>query len=212
MVAFVGESGSGKTTLVNIIINLLRPDAGDILIDGVSLSQYNQFSYQEKIGYISQESSIFNDSIYNNVTFWADKTPENVDRFYMILEKTLLKDFVSELPRKEETLLGNNGINLSGGQRQRITIARELYKNVEILILDEATSALDSDTENQIQTNIESLHGKITLIVIAHRLATVKNADRLFEMRRGSIVAEGNFNELLQTSTSFRNMVQLQEL
>lgn len=212
MVAFVGESGSGKTTLVNIIINLLRPDKGQVLIDDINLNDYNQFSFQKKIGYISQEPTIFNDTIFNNVSFWAEKTPENMARFNSVAQKSLLKDFIKGLPDKEDTLLGNNGVNLSGGQRQRISIARELYKEVDMLILDEATSALDSETETQIQLNIESLQGKVTMIVIAHRLATIKNADSIFEMQNGEIKASGNFIQLCDKSPSFYRMVQLQEL
>ncbi|RZK25747.1 MAG: ATP-binding cassette domain-containing protein, partial [Flavobacterium sp.] len=123
-----------------------------------------------------------------------------------------LTEFVQGLKNKEQTLLGNNGINLSGGQRQRISIARELYKEVEILILDEATSALDSETENEIQQNIEGLQGNYTLIIIAHRLATIKNADTIYLMDKGKITGQGNFEQLTQSSGRFKRMVELQEI
>jgi subfamily B ATP-binding cassette protein MsbA len=121
-------------------------------------------------------------------------------------------DFVETLQGKEDALLGNNGINLSGGQRQRISIARELYKDVEILILDEATSALDSETENEIQQNIDALKGKYTVLIIAHRLATIKNADIIYLMDKGIITGQGNFEELTATSPRFKRMVELQEI
>ena len=211
-VAFVGESGSGKTTLVNTVIKLLNLHSGAILLDGENINLYNQFTYQRKIGYISQEPTIFNDTIFNNITFWAEPTKENKQRFENALQIASISAFVSTLKNKEDTLLGNNGVNLSGGQRQRISIARELYKEVDILILDEATSALDSETENEIQQNIDALKGKYTLLIIAHRLATIKNADTIYLMDKGSITAQGNFTELTERSERFKRMVELQEI
>jgi subfamily B ATP-binding cassette protein MsbA len=211
-IAFVGESGSGKTTLVNTIIKLLNVNSGEILIDGVNINEYNQFTYQKKIGYISQESTVFNDTVFNNITFWADCTPENILKFDKAVLMASINGFIDGLKLKEQTLLGNNGINLSGGQRQRISIARELYKDVEILILDEATSALDSDTENEIQQNIDQLKGKFTIIIIAHRLATIKNADTIYLMDKGRITGQGNFAELTASSLRFKRMVELQEI
>lgn len=211
-VAFVGESGSGKTTLVNTVIKLLNVQSGEIVLDGVNINEYNQFTYQKKIGYISQEPTVFNDTIFNNITFWAEPTTENKVRFAEALKMASIHDFVETLKEKENTLLGNNGINLSGGQRQRISIARELYKEVEILILDEATSALDSETENEIQQNIDQLKGKYTVLIIAHRLATIKNADTIYLMDKGSITGQGSFEELIETSSRFKRMVALQEI
>src|SRR5690606_11898819 len=115
-------------------------------------------------------------------------------------------------PDNEETILGNNGVNLSGGQRQRISIARELFKDVEILILDEATSALDSETERAIQQNMEELKGKYTILIVAHRLATIKDADRIVVMKNGSISDIGSFSQLLESSAYFKNLVELQEV
>lgn len=211
-VALVGESGSGKTTLVNAIIKLLNLHSGTVYIDGTPLQNINQFSFQKKIGYISQEPTVFNDTIFNNITFWAEPTAENKLKFEQALQMASLTEFVKGLKAQEQTLLGNNGINLSGGQRQRISIARELFKEVEILILDEATSALDSETENEIQQNIEALHGNYTLIIIAHRLATIKNADTIYLMSKGQIIGKGSFKELTQQSNQFKRMVELQEI
>jgi subfamily B ATP-binding cassette protein MsbA len=210
-VALIGESGSGKTTLANIIACLLMPDSGEIRIDGIPVREYNYDSYRNKIGYISQESVIFNDNVFNNITFWAEETPENVKRFWEIIELASLSEYMRALPEKEKTLLGDNGILISGGQRQRISIARELYKNAEILIMDEATSALDAETEKIVQSNIEKLHGSYTIIIIAHRLSTIKNADTIYLLEKGRITASGDFSNMLELSDSFKRIVLLQE-
>lgn len=211
-IALVGESGSGKTTLANIIIGLISPDKGRVLIDGNPLPYFNLKSYREKIGYISQDSVIFNDNIYNNITFWSEKTDENLKRFWEVVEMTSLKSFIAGQADKEFTRLGDNGILISGGQKQRISIARELFKNAEILILDEATSALDSETEHIIQENIENLHGKYTIIVIAHRLSTIKNVNRIYLLDKGNVVVSGDFDTMVNESDKFKRMVTLQGL
>lgn len=211
-IAFVGESGSGKTTLVNVLSGLLPITNGSFQIDGNEIQTIQKESYQRRIGYIAQEPVIFNDTIFNNVTFWAKPTADNIKRFQKAIEQAAVSGFISELPKKEQTLLGNNGINLSGGQKQRISIARELYKDIDILILDEATSALDSETEKEIQYNIDALQGKYTILIIAHRLSTVKNVDYLYLMDRGEIISEGNFMELVEKSERFKRMVELQEI
>lgn len=211
-IAFVGESGSGKTTLVNLLAALLPESVGEIKVDGIPIKQLHKESYQKRIGYVSQDAVIFNDTIFNNVTFWAKPTPENWERFTQSIEKASLKEFLSELPEGAETLLGNNGINLSGGQKQRISIARELYKDIDILILDEATSALDSETEKVIQDSIESLQGNFTLLIVAHRLSTIRNVDRVVLMDKGEIVDMDSFDKLIQKQDRFRKMVELQEL
>lgn len=211
-IAFVGESGSGKTTLVNLLGGLLRPSKGEVYIDGIPFSELNMDAYQSRIGYITQEPVIFNDTIYNNITLWATPTKENVARYENALKQASLLQYISELPKQGETLLGNNGINLSGGQKQRVSIARELYKDIDILILDEATSALDSETEKEIQTNIDQIKGDYTILIIAHRLSTIKNADKVYMMDKGEVIGEGNFEELCRSSERFKRMVELQEL
>lgn len=211
-IALIGESGSGKTTIANVIAGLFKPDSGEVLIDDVPLSQYDLTSYRSKIGYISQESVIFNDNIYNNITFWAEQTPENMARFTEVLEKSSLTDFIQSLPDKELTTLGDNGLLISGGQKQRISIARELFKKCEILILDEATSALDSETERIIQENMEQLHGSYTMIVIAHRLSTIKEADIIYLLENGKVSASGTFHEMINKSVRFKKMVSFQSV
>lgn len=209
--ALVGGSGSGKTTMVNLIIGLLEPTSGQILINGTDRERFDKSSYRRRFGYITQEPVIFNDTIFNNVTFWDQKTPENLTKFREAIRLANIEDFVDSLPEKEETKLGDNGMLVSGGQKQRISIARELYKEVDVLILDEATSALDSETEKSIQENIESLRGKFTIIIVAHRLSTVKKADKILVLNAGKVVGEGNFEELVAGNSLFKKMVDLQE-
>lgn len=210
-IALVGESGSGKTTLANLIVGLIDPNEGQILIDGECINSYNLDSYRSKIGYISQEPVIFSDNIFNNITFWSERTPENITRFWEAIRLSSLEDFILSQPKKELTVLGDNGILISGGQKQRISIARELFKKAEILILDEATSALDSETERSIQDNIDKLRGSYTMIIIAHRLSTIKEADSIYLMENGQVSDYGTFAELLNNSAKFRNMVALQD-
>ena len=210
--AFVGESGSGKTTLINIIVGLLSSDSGLITIDELNYKDLVKRSIQKRVGYITQEPVVFNDSIFNNITFWAEKTQDNLDKYESTIRKAHIFDMINQLPEKSETQLGNNGINLSGGQKQRISIARELFKDVDILVLDEATSALDSETEKNIQNSIDSLKGNYTLLIIAHRLSTIKNIDTIFLMENGEIVKKGDFNYLIKNIPSFKNIVKLQEI
>lgn len=211
-VALVGESGSGKTTLMNVLSGLLRPTSGKMLIDGIDSREINITSFQQRIGYITQEPVIFDDSVFNNVTFWADKNPENLERFEEALRKASILDFVRRQPEKEGARLGNNGINLSGGQKQRISIARELYKEVDFLFMDEATSALDSKTEKTIQSNIEHLKGQYTILIIAHRLSTIKDADLVVVMNNGQVEQTGSYDDLMEKSHLFNRMVKLQEV
>lgn len=209
-IALVGESGAGKTTLANMISGLIRPDSGEVYIDNVPMAQYNLNTFRDTVGYISQEPVVFNDTIFNNITFWSEPTPDNIKRFKEVLQMASLNAFVEALPDKEETRLGDNGILISGGQRQRISIARELFKHTEVLIFDEATSALDSETEKIIQENIEQLRGNRTIVLIAHRLSTIKEADTIYLLEKGKVTASGSFEEMVNKSSRFQKMVSLQ--
>ena len=210
-VAFVGESGSGKTTLVNILAGLLVPSKGQLLIDGVELTSQRVRSFRRMIGYITQEPVVFNDTVFNNVSFGMAKTPDNIRKFWDVIEKTALTDTILHMPNKEDTILGDNGVLISGGQKQRISIARELFRDCSLLLMDEATSALDSENESIIQGNINALKGKYTLVIIAHRLSTVRNADVIYLLENGEISAFGSFEQLQVLSPRFRKMVELQE-
>lgn len=209
-VALVGESGSGKTTLMNVLSGLLQVEKDMFMIDGVDAIDINIRTYQKRIGYITQEPVIFDDSVFNNVTFWDEPTVENKSRFEKALKMALIHEFVFGLPERENAQLGNNGIMVSGGQKQRISIARELYKDVDFLFMDEATSALDSETEKSIQENLDQLKGRFTIVIIAHRLSTIRNADRIFFLNKGSLEKEGDFELLKSESESFNRMVKLQ--
>jgi subfamily B ATP-binding cassette protein MsbA len=211
-IAFVGASGSGKTTLVNILAGLLPVSGGEMTIDGSPSQALNMLSWHRRIGYITQEPVIFSDSVFNNVTFWSDHNEANLTRFWAALEKSAIADFVRQLPDGEDAHLGDAGVLISGGQKQRLSIARELYKDIDILIMDEATSSLDSETELAIQDNIDSLRGQYTILIIAHRLATIKNADRIVLLNEGSIFGIGDFQSLIDQSTPFSRMVSLQGL
>ena len=211
-IALVGESGSGKTTLANIITGILPLAGGTFKIDGVPVQDYNTDSFRSTIGYISQEPVIFKDNIFNNVTFWAEPTEQNLKRFWEVIERASLTDFVNGMPEKENTGIGDKGMLISGGQKQRISIARELYKEAEVLILDEATSALDSETELFIQRNIEKLQGNYTIIIIAHRLSTIKKADKIYMLEKGRVSYSGTFDELTEKSSRFKRMVSLQQI
>ncbi|MDR2927806.1 MAG: ABC transporter ATP-binding protein/permease [Cytophagaceae bacterium] len=210
-VAFVGESGSGKTTIVNMLAGLLMPVSGQLKIDGIPLTVSRVKGFRHHIGYITQEPVVFNDTVFNNVTFHESVNDETVARFRETLEKTALTSMVENLPEKENSLLGDNGILISGGQKQRISIARELYRDCSLLLMDEATSALDTENELIIQSNINALKGKYTIVIIAHRLSTVKNADVIYLLDKGKIEASGSFDELKNKSPRFRKMVELQD-
>jgi subfamily B ATP-binding cassette protein MsbA len=211
-IAFVGESGSGKTTLVNLIAGLLKPVNGTYTIDGSNIRDLRVESFQNHIGYITQEPVVFTDTIYNNISLWEGSSAIERERFAKAVKLASIEDFIDSLPEKENTFLGSNGVNLSGGQKQRIAIARELYKETDILILDEATSALDSETERVIKENIDQLKGSYTLLVVAHRLSTIKNSDMVVFMNEGKIECTGAFDELVEKSPRFKKMVELQEI
>ena len=211
-VAFVGKSGSGKSTLINIITGLLKPNSGNVSIDGIDLSEINLKDWRSKIGYIAQESVIFSDTILNNITSWDYNKEQDYSRLWNAIKMSHLDEIIkndNDLNRD----VGDRGVSLSGGQKQRIAIARELYRNPKILILDEATSALDSETEKSIIESLEELNGKITIIVIAHRLSTIKNSDIINVIEGGIIIESGSYDELINNNSSRMNeFIKMQEL
>jgi subfamily B ATP-binding cassette protein MsbA len=210
-IAIVGESGSGKTTLVNVMAGLLFGNKGEFLINGISISETDVRDWRSKIGYITQEPVIFDDTLENNITLWQPLiTVEQKNHFEKILKMSAVDSFANQLQDGLSTQLGNNGVKLSGGQKQRVSIARELYKNVDLLILDEATASLDSETENIIQESLTKLKGEITLVFIAHRLSTIQHADKIILMEKGEIKDTGTFEELNKRNATFQRMVSLQ--
>lgn len=181
-VALIGESGAGKTTLADMILGLLPPQEGSICVDGVNIFSIPK-RWAQLVGYVPQAIFLIDDSIRANIAFGVKNV--NDDDIWAALERAQLKDFVKGLPDGLDTITGERGIKLSGGQRQRIAIARALYNKPEILILDEATAALDSDTENAVMESIDALQGQVTLIIVAHRLTTVRNCDKIYEIKDG---------------------------
>jgi ABC-type multidrug transport system fused ATPase/permease subunit len=214
-IAIVGKSGSGKTTLVDLITLTHENQNGAILIDGVSTNYINKSSWRNQIGYVSQDTIIFDDTIANNITMWKDDANKgNIkDKIRRVAQQANILDFIDSLEAGLDTVVGDRGILLSGGQKQRIFIARELFRNPNILILDEATSALDSESEKNIQDSIESLKGKITVIIIAHRLSTIKKVDNIYLLDKGKIIEKGSYEDLKNDNNSkFNEIVELQLL
>ncbi len=206
-VAFVGESGAGKSTLVDIILGLLEPDTGSILIDGVALDVDNIDNWRKDLGYVPQAIYLADDTLRRNIALGIPEREIDEEAVIAAAKAAAIHDFITrELPDGYETVAGDRGIRLSGGQRQRIGIARALYGNPELLILDEATSALDGSTEAAVMDAIERLSGQKTIIMIAHRLSTVKNCDELYLLKNGALVANGTYDQLLSTQPDFRRM------
>ena len=185
-VALIGPSGAGKTTLVDIILGLLQPDEGCINVDGVNVFD-NLHSWHKLLGYIPQNIYLIDDTIRNNIIFGIPEAEVDEDKVWQAIRDAQLYDFVNSLPNGIDTVVGERGVRVSGGQRQRIGIARALYNNPQILILDEATSALDTDTETAVMEAIDKLKGNKTMIIIAHRLTTVRNCDYIYEIRDKSV-------------------------
>ncbi len=204
-VGIVGTTGSGKTTTVDIILGLLEAQEGTLEVDGIEINKSNSRAWQRSIGYVPQHIFLSDDSVAANIAFGIQH--EQID--YKAVERAAkvarLHEFVtSELPQKYLTTIGERGVRLSGGQRQRIGIARALYHNPQVLILDEATSALDNNTEKQVMNEIKKLEKKITIVMIAHRLSTVRECDSIILLDKGEIKGQGTFEELVNSNDDFK--------
>jgi ABC-type multidrug transport system fused ATPase/permease subunit len=210
-VAFVGETGAGKTTLADIIIGLLRPEKGSIVVDGVTLTDDNLGRWRANLGYVPQHIYLLDDTVARNIAFGvpeAQVSPVALERAARIAN---IHDFVvNELPYGYNTVVGERGIRLSGGQRQRIGIARALYHDPKLLVLDEATSALDNLTEDAVQKAIDQVAQAKTLIIIAHRLTTVRNCDLVYVLKKGGLAAVGTYDSLLAGNVQFQSLAQVQ--
>lgn len=207
-VGLVGASGSGKTTMVDIILGLLVPDAGKLLVDGTCITASNVRAWQRTIGYVPQHIYLIDDTLAANIAFGLP--PDQIDQSAVERAARIanLHDFViNEMHQGYATVVGERGVRLSGGQRQRIGIARALYHDPEVLILDEATSALDTLTEQAVMEAVHTLSHRKTIILIAHRLSTVRECDQIFVLEKGSLKGQGTFDELTQTNKQFRAMV-----
>ncbi|MHB1605921.1 MAG: ABC transporter ATP-binding protein [Leptospirales bacterium] len=208
-IGIVGSTGSGKTTTLDILLGLLSPTSGVLRIDGVPVDEGNLRSWQANIGYVPQQIMLMDDTILHNIAFGIPE--EKIDRSKVIRAAQLahLHSFVeTELPNGYDTEIGERGIRLSGGQRQRIGIARALYHEPSVLVLDEATSALDNITENVIMEALNTLSRQKTIIMVAHRLTTVRECDTIVVMDRGTISDQGTYQELLERNDFFSTLVQ----
>lgn len=201
MVGLIGSSGSGKTSIADLAMRLFNPTSGKILVDGRDINEHDLVSWRSNIGYVSQDIFLLNETIENNIKFYNTEISDKIVK--EAAKQANIYEFIQGLPKGLETVVGDRGIMLSGGQRQRIVLARILARRPEILILDEATSALDNESEVLIQKAIQSLKGKITVFVIAHRLSTVLDVDRLMVLDKGAIMEEGRPKELLENKDSY---------
>jgi len=214
-IGIVGESGAGKTTLFDIITGLIRPDTGIVKIDDVDCRNLNYLELRHMMGYVTQEPVIFNDTIANNICFWECDIKDNncLKRIEKAAKLANCTDFIQETKDGYNTIVGDKGVRLSGGQRQRLAIAREIFKEPQILIFDEATSSLDTESERSIKESINNMKGDRTIIIIAHRLSTIKDCDFIYVIHKGRVIEEGTYNDLYaKENSNFRKMCNNQIL
>ena len=204
----VGQSGSGKTTIANLLTRFYDVTEGSIEIDGENIKNLNLKDYRSLLGMVTQESVLFNDSIYNNIAMGK----ENATREEIIEAAKIANahNFIEGLPEGYDTNIGDDGNKLSRGQKQRVSIARAVLKNPPIMILDEATSALDTESERYVQDALEKMMENRTSLIIAHRLSTIQKADHIVVMEKGDIIEQGSHQELMQKNGTYRKLVELQ--
>jgi HlyD family secretion protein len=209
VVGFVGANGSGKTTLIDMVAGLLVPAGGRIEVDGIVIDETNRAGWQSRIAYVPQTVFLMDASIAQNIALGVADDSLDLDRLRAAAKLAQLDEFVGTLPDGYGHFLGERGMRLSGGQRQRIGIARALYNDASVLILDEATNALDGLTEQELMATILGLRGRYTIILIAHRLNSVRACDLIFELDDGKIIGRGSYSELVRDSETFRRLVNL---
>ncbi len=209
--AVVGGSGAGKTTLIDIVLGLHQPTRGSVTVDGVDIAG-QQARWRPNLGYVPQDTYILDESLLQNIAFLVPDEQIDRDRVRSAVERAQLNDLVDSLPGGLDARVGERGALISGGQRQRLGIARALYREPRLLVLDEATSALDNETEHRISQAIRSLAGQVSVIVVAHRLSTVRNVDRIVFLKDGRVASSGTFDELRDSDTDFARLVQLGSL
>ena len=208
MTALVGHSGSGKSTMLNLIPRIYDPINGNILVDEEDIKNINLDSLRKEISIVDQNTTLFDDTVLNNIKY--AKPTASRDEVVKASELAMCSDFISKLENGFDTMIGENGVKLSGGEKQRLSIARALLKDSKIILLDEATSSLDSDTEEKIQKALAKLTSNKTTIVIAHRLSTILNSDKIYVLDKGSVVAQGKHDQLLNSSNIYKNFYNKQ--
>ena len=208
MTSLVGHSGAGKSTILNLIPRLYDPNTGEILIDGQSIREVKLSSLRKNISYVSQDTTLFDDTIKNNILYANLNASE--EEMYEAARSSFALDFIEKLPNKFNTIIGENGVRLSGGEKQRLSIARAMLKKSQIILLDEATSSLDAETENKIQEAINKLTKNRTTVVIAHRLSTILNSDKIYVIDSGLVIGEGKHEDLLIGSKVYKNFYDKQ--
>ena len=208
MTALVGHSGSGKSTILNLIPRFYQPESGDLLIDNQSIYETKISSLRKNISLVSQETTLFDDTIKNNIKYANENVSD--EEIYEVAKLSNAHDFIEKLPNKYETIIGENGVRLSGGEKQRISIARAMIKKSQIILLDEATSSLDSDTERKIQDALKILTENKTTIVIAHRLSTILKSNNIYLIDSGKVIDSGKHEDLLTKSKLYKNFYEKQ--
>ena len=208
MTSLVGHSGSGKSTILNLMPRFYDANSGDIEIDGQSIYKTTIKSLRQNISLVSQETTLFDDTILNNIRY-SNENASN-EEVYEVAKLSNCDEFIDKLPNKYETIIGENGIRLSGGEKQRISIARAMLKKSSIILLDEATSSLDSETESKIQEALKILTKNKTTVVIAHRLSTILNSNKIYVIDSGKIVDSGKHEDLFANSSLYKNFYEKQ--
>ena len=208
MTSVVGHSGAGKSTILNLIPRFYDSNSGDILIDDQSIYKSKIFSLRSNISLVNQDTTLFDDTIKNNIAY--AKLDASEDEIFEAAKLSFCDEFINKLPNKFDTIIGENGIRLSGGEKQRLSIARAMLKKSKIILLDEATSSLDAETESKIQEAIKFLTKNRTTLVIAHRLSTIMNSNKIYVVDDGKIAAEGNHQELIKSSEIYKNFYEKQ--
>ena len=208
MTALVGHSGAGKSTIINLLPRFYDPQEGSISIDNQQINEINLNSLRKNISLVSQDVILFDDTIKNNISYAnPGASNENIEE---ACKNAAAIEFIEKLPKKFDTMVGENGVRLSGGQKQRISIARAILKKSPIILLDEATSSLDADSEEIVQKAINNLTKNKTTIVIAHRLSTIHNADKVFVLKNGGIVNSGTHDFLIKNCKEYKSLYEKQ--